>query len=125
MNTFRLMSAHNFKSISSRRSAHNFKFDILKTVEFWHFECRKDTFHAVPGNLGIFAIFDFSPIWAVQKVFGHTVARISSLKPPMWGSTVILSGRDCYSKLQGPSFRLTPKYKPKPQDISTYKRMQK
>ena len=46
-----------------------FECDNLKNGTVWHFERQKATFHAIPGDLGIFVIFNFYKIWVVQKVF--------------------------------------------------------
>ena len=50
--------------------AQNFELLAWKMAEFCRFECPKRLlFYAIFEDLGVFPIFKFCPIWAVQKVF--------------------------------------------------------
>ena len=63
-----------------------FQVDILKNDRVLIFWTKTTTFHAVPRESCVLAIFKFCPIWAVQKVFeGH----YSRSWPKNWPITFI------------------------------------
>ena len=47
-----------------------FPIDVLKASEFHHLNHNKVAFHAIPGDLGIFSLFNFLVFGPVKSVLG-------------------------------------------------------